>query len=59
MWDLMKFVAGLVLVLAVIVGLGYGGWRAYRYVNWHWGYQDQVEAMIDSKVKPECLVVSE
>jgi hypothetical protein len=44
----MKEIISYVVVIAVVLLLSYGGWRAKRWVNWKFGYKDKVETRIKS-----------
>jgi hypothetical protein len=44
-----------VLALALILGIGYTGFRFYRWVNWSMAYDEKVRETINEMVKPECL----
>jgi hypothetical protein len=47
--------AYLIFVLCVIIFIGYGGFRMYRWLHWKYGYEDRVKQTVEEMVKPECL----
>ena len=52
MRDLFILITSLLLTIAI----AYGGWRLIRWANWTFDYDDRVEEMIETQVKPECLL---
>jgi hypothetical protein len=52
--TLVTLTAG-ILALALILGIGYAGFRFYRWVNWSMAYDAKVRETITEMVKPECL----
>ena len=41
-----------VLILAIIAGFIYGGWRLKRWWNWKWDYQSQARTEIREELEP-------
>jgi len=55
MTDVVKFVILCLIGLALIVGLGYGGFKLQRWWHWEFSYKDQVTQTVMELVRPECL----
>ena len=44
-----------VVILLIIGGLYYAGWKVQRWWHYKWGYESRVEAQVCEMVKPEAL----
>lgn len=45
--DMFSVILAVVLALALIAGIAYGGWRLERWFNWSFGYQSQMQSEIE------------
>jgi len=52
----MKYLAGSVLLVLVILSVSYGGYQFKRWWNYKWGYAAQVQTTVCEMVKPEALI---
>ena len=50
----MKETLQYIIIVVIVLLLGYGGWKAERYINWKFSYGNKVEKRIkqlESKVE--------
>jgi hypothetical protein len=47
--------AFLLFGLALVVAVGYGGWKLQRWYHYKFGYESQVAQTVRELVRPECL----
>jgi len=55
MKDKIQIYIVVIILLAVISLIVYGGYELNRYMNWSFGYEDMVEEKIREMVKEEYL----
>jgi len=59
MKDIAKLIACILIVLFLLIGIAYGGWRLKRWWNYEWGYRDQVQQQIDATYEKRIKTLEE
>ena len=47
MAEKLAYVGIIIIVIALVFGIGYGMYQVERWWNWKWGYSDKVAAEIE------------
>ena len=51
----MKYIGGIILIVAVVILIGVGIYQFKRSWNYSWGYESKVQGTVCEMVKPELL----